>query len=45
MVDREMFTYLKINKKFKIVNGAVWRKLTNLYSTLIIWDNVFNVPL
>ena len=47
MVDRELFTYVKnkkqliliVNKKFKVVNGAVWSKLTNLFNTLIVWDN------
>ena len=50
MVDRELFTYVKnkkqptliVNKKFKIVNGAVWSS-SLLFNPLIVWNNGFGV--
>ena len=51
MVDREIFTYVKnekqliliVNKKFKIVNVAVWSNSLTFFNPLIVWNNPFGV--
>ena len=34
---------LIVNKKFKIVNGAVWSNSLNLFNSFIVWNNLFGV--
>ena len=51
MVDRKIFTNVKnekqliliVNKKFKIVNVAVWSNSLTFFNLLIVWNNPFGV--